>query len=265
MKPSRTPCRPPLTDLPPPPASRLPSSWTRKLGLRPGFASRSQVSPRTWGGRPMQPLGWNSGCKSSVRGKGDRGTEGNLSTLLTFLPPPEVVQRSLPARTERVTGQPPNAASLSPPPGSPEKQQGPVLTGPLHSTGDSGPTDRAELGAGLLRTCAPAPEVRPTTCCGPPKQRERVRQRKHPRPSLLQPAPGAKAGPRHGPTQTLWRRAQEGTVSSYPGGPSESKPPAADVGKEHPASKASSSAQNTAGAQRQPPRAEPPREGRTGS
>lgn len=34
---------------------------------------------------------------------------------------------------------------------------------------------------------------------------------------------GGKAGPRHGPTQTLWRRAQEGTVSSYPGGFSESK------------------------------------------
>lgn len=34
---------------------------------------------------------------------------------------------------------------------------------------------------------------------------------------------GGKAGPRHGPTQTLWRRAQEGTVSSYPGGSSESK------------------------------------------
>lgn len=37
--------------------------------------------------------------------------------------------------------------------------------------------DLAELGAGLLRTCAPAPEVPPTTCCRPPKQRERVRQR----------------------------------------------------------------------------------------
>ena len=37
--------------------------------------------------------------------------------------------------------------------------------------------DRAELGAGLLGTCAPAPEVPPTTCCGPPKQREGVRHR----------------------------------------------------------------------------------------
>lgn len=46
----------------------------------------------------MQPLGWNSGRKSSVRGKGDRGTEGNLSTLLTFLPPPKWAE--VPARQE---------------------------------------------------------------------------------------------------------------------------------------------------------------------
>lgn len=108
---------------PPPPASRLLSSWTRKLGLRPGFASRSQVSPRAWGCRPMQPLGWNSGHKSSVRGKGDRGTEGNLSTLLTFLPPPEVGRGPCPPGGRGSPGSPP-MLPRSPHPQGPRKSGG---------------------------------------------------------------------------------------------------------------------------------------------
>ena len=86
MKPNWRPCRPLLTDPHPPPRDSPPAgpaNWASALALR--HVPRSPLAPG--GVAPCSPSDGIWDVKSSVRGKSDKDTEGNLSTFLTFLSP----------------------------------------------------------------------------------------------------------------------------------------------------------------------------------